>query len=112
MRIARFSSFIIAIDIDFVLPVDNAAVNPDDGEVLCNYDMKKEGVRARLVNGDSRPISFNLINLSLIVHQLFLQNCPIKRLSDVRWGLATDGYKLSNGGAQRRRNSLAFRVFY
>jgi hypothetical protein len=62
---ARLIRLIIAIDNDFVVSVNYAAANLDDGEVLSDFGIKREELH---VNGDSTFISFFLLGFSLIIH--------------------------------------------
>jgi hypothetical protein len=41
-RIARFIPVIVAVDKDFVVPINYAAANLDDGEVISNCHIKSE----------------------------------------------------------------------
>jgi hypothetical protein len=42
MRMTKFIQFISAIDNDFVVPVNYAVANLDDGEVVSECDIEKE----------------------------------------------------------------------
>lgn len=54
----RLIGVIVAIDKDFVVPINYAAANLDDGEVVSNCHVKSEQVPSPYMNGDSTYTSF------------------------------------------------------
>jgi hypothetical protein len=76
-----------AIDNDFVVFIDYAAANLDDGEAISDCHIKQEQVLH--VDGDSTSLSYSLFYLSLTILQLLLLNRQMmKRLLDLRAGVA------------------------